>query len=139
MAKKMHGGAMLMHQADRSNLPLRRLMLILSASQPPRIKPMAPTAPTAKDDTTLASRTLIPWKRCRNAELKEPKAYILKLWKMPERMIHHMVGRPRTARYGAHTDPLDLVTTRPGSIPPRSGSRMISARSANSNPGTHAI
>src|SRR5271168_3781614 len=106
IAKKMHGAAMLMHHADSTSLPLRRLTLILSAAQPPRIKPMAPTAPTATDDTMLASCTLIPWERCRNAELKEPSAYILKLWKIPDRMIHHMVGRPRTLRYGATIDPV---------------------------------
>src|SRR5271165_1632053 len=136
----MQGAATVMHHADRTSRALRRFTLNLSAAQPPAIKPMAPTAPTASDDTLLASRTLISWKRCKNGELNELIAYMLKLWKIPDRMIHHIVGRPRTAANEDLPPSAELlVTTRPISNAPRFGSRMVSATIARIIPGMHAI
>src|SRR6266702_4799755 len=91
-ATKIQGPARAMQQAAVSRRPFLRFAAILSASHPPASSPMAPTAPTEIADTLLASRRLIAWKRCRNGVWKALMAYMLKLWKMPERMIHHMVG-----------------------------------------------
>src|ERR1700676_3582991 len=99
----MQGAAIAIEHADSSKRPSRRFALILSANQPPARRPIAPTAPTEMADTLLASLRFISWNLCRNGVWKALIAYILKLWKMPDRMIHHMVGNFSTAAKGDFT------------------------------------
>jgi hypothetical protein len=64
---------------------------------------------------------------------------MLKLWKMPDRMIHHIVGSPKTAANGDFPASAAVVTTRPISNAPRFGSRMVSATTARMIPGMQAM
>src|ERR1700689_2564882 len=99
---------------------------------------MAPTAPTEMAETLLASLRLISWNRCRNGVWKALMAYMLKLWKMPDRMIHHMVGSFSTAAYGDFIAASLEANGRATSRAPRMGSGMRSMSQANSRPGAHA-
>src|SRR5258708_25406995 len=63
---------------------------------------------------------------------------MLKLWKMPDRMIHHMVGNFSTAAYGAFTAASVKAAGRAASKAPRAGSGIRSASQANSSPGMQA-
>jgi len=91
------GRAIAIEHAAHSNRPSRRFALILSATQPPASRPMAPTAPTEIAETLLACLSPISWKRCRKRRLKGIDGIHVELWKMPDRMIHHIVGSLSTA------------------------------------------
>src|SRR5216684_4698656 len=122
----MLGAAIAIEHAAHSKRPSRRFALILSATQPPARRPMAPTAPTEIAETLLACLRPISWNRCRNGVWKALMAYMLKLWKMPDRMIHHIVGNFSTAAYGAFTAASVNAAGRAASKAPRAGSGMRS-------------
>src|SRR3981189_1773785 len=134
----MQGAAIAIEQADSSKRPSRRFALILSANQPPASRPMAPTAPSETADTLLAPLRLISWNRWRNGVWKALMAYMLKLWKMPDRMIHHMVGNFSTAAYGDFIAASLEANGRAASKAPRTGSGRCIANQANSRPGKQA-
>ncbi len=57
---------------------------------------------------------------------------------MPDMMIHHIVGNPSTAMNEDFPASLAVVTTRPGSRAPRTGSGIRNASTARMSPGTQA-
>src|SRR5260370_40872190 len=99
----MAGAGTAIEYAAQSRRPSRRFALILSSSQPPASRPMAPTAPTEIAETLLACLKPISGNRCRNRGWKALMAYMVKMWEMPDRMRHHQVGSFGTAGEGALT------------------------------------